>query len=75
LEAGWLIPNLLTDGAPGIFMEAAYSELLWDVLEDQYHRLGFGIISDEVFMRYVSWGLVIRHITLSSDSFEWWSKR
>jgi hypothetical protein len=57
LEAGQLTLDLFTDEAPGIFMEAAYSELLWDVLEDQYHKLGFGIISDEVFK-----GLVLARI-------------
>jgi transposase len=34
-------------------MEGAYSELLYDVLADQYHKLGFGILCDDVFEKIV----------------------
>jgi hypothetical protein len=45
--------DFAAEDSPEIFMEAAYCELLWDVLADQYHKLGFGIIADETFMQLV----------------------
>jgi len=53
MEAGQLSIKLFDDDDPDIYMEGAYSELLWDVLEDQYHKMGFGIIEDEVFKQLV----------------------
>ena len=45
--------NLSENGIAGVVMEGAYSELLFDTLEDCYHRLGFGEIDDEVFKQLV----------------------
>lgn len=44
---------LFDEGVPDIFLEGAYSELLVDVLSDCYHKLGLGIIADEVFEKLV----------------------
>ena len=53
LNAGQLELDLFTDERADICVMATYSELLWDVLEDQYHRCGFGILADDVFMQLV----------------------
>lgn len=51
LNAGQLEMGLFAEEAADICVMATYSELLWDTLEDQYHKLGFGILSDHVFMQ------------------------
>jgi hypothetical protein len=53
MEAGQLALDLFADERSDMFMEAAYSELLFDVLADQYHKLGFGSVADEVFKQLV----------------------
>jgi len=53
MEAGQLSIELFSDEEPDIFMQGSYSELLWDVLEDQFHKLGFGAIADGVFKQLV----------------------
>jgi hypothetical protein len=53
LNAGQLELNLFADEMADICVVATYSELLWDVLSDQYHKMGFGALADEVFMQLV----------------------
>lgn len=53
LNAGQLQLDLFTDERADICIMATYSELLWDVFADQYHRLGFGVLDDDVFMQLV----------------------
>jgi len=53
LHPGQLAIDLFADGAAEILMEGAFSELLWDVLSDQYHQLGFGKLGDGVFEQLV----------------------
>ena len=45
--------NLFEDKVPEVFMEQAYSELLWKVLESQYDDLGFDVLTDETFKQLV----------------------
>ncbi|MGV8083732.1 MAG: IS1634 family transposase [Coriobacteriia bacterium] len=53
MQAGQMALDLFAGEASEIFMERAYSELLWDVLQDQYHQLGFGALADSVFEQLV----------------------
>jgi hypothetical protein len=53
LDAGQLQLNLFADESADICVLATHSELLWDTLEDQYHKLGFGVLADDVFMQLV----------------------
>lgn len=53
LRGGQLSLDIFEDENAEIFTEAAFSELLYDVLADQYHQLGFGRIGDEVFEQLV----------------------
>lgn len=51
--AGQLRMELLADEEPGVFMEEAYSGLLWETLAAVYARLGFSDLEDEVFEQLV----------------------
>jgi len=53
LNAGQLELALFEDELSGMHTVGAYSQLLFDVLSDVYHRLGLGILCDEVFMQLV----------------------
>jgi len=53
INAGQLELDLFADECSGMFLERSYSELLFDVLEDCWHRLGFGAVDDEVFKQLV----------------------
>jgi len=53
MNPGQLELDLFEDQSSDIFLEEAYSELLYDVLADLCHRLGLGILADETFMQLV----------------------
>jgi len=53
LLGGQLSLDLLEDEEADIFVAKTYSELLYDVLADEYHKMGFGVLGDEVFMQLV----------------------